>query len=152
MDYKCELIERAGVATAFVRTRSSVQDLPNLIPGIYAQIAQYIGGLGEQPAGPPYVAYYNMDMQDLDIEIGFPVSDSVSGKDDIQTGEIAGGTFAACLHIGPYSEIAPAYEALSGWVKGEGHKTTGVAYEIYLNDPAGISPEKLQTQILYPLE
>ena len=152
MTNKCELIERSSVATVFVRTRSAVQDLPGLMPGIYAQIAQYIGEIGGQPADPPYAAYYNMDMQDLDIEIGFPVSESLSGKGDIQIGEIAGGSYAASIHVGPYNEIAPAYSALTEWVEGEGHKTTGVAYEIYLNDPAEIPPEKLQTQILSPLD
>ena len=149
---KCQLIERSGVAAVFVRTRSAVQDLPGLMPGIYAEIAQYLGEIGGQPAGPPYAAYYNMDMQDLDIEIGFPVSESLSGKGNIQTGEIAGGSYATCLRVGPYSEVAPAYNALTEWVEEEGLETTGVAYEFYLNDPAEIPPEKLQTQILYPLE
>ena len=152
MTNKCELIERSGVATLFVRTRSAVQDLPNLMPVIYVQIAQYLGEIGGQPSGPPYVAYYSMDMQDLDIEIGFPVSEILSGKGDIQTGEIAGGSYATCHHVGPYNEIAPAYSALTEWVEEEGIKTTGVAYEIYLNDPAEIPPEKLQTQILFTVE
>ena len=63
------------------------------------------------------MAYYNMDMQDLDIEAGFPVSRGLSGKGDIQTGEIPGGKVATCLYTGPYSDIEPAYNALSQWMK-----------------------------------
>ena len=38
------------------------------------EIAQYLAEQSEQPAGAPFVAYYNMDMQNLDVEIGFPVT------------------------------------------------------------------------------
>ena len=30
--------------------------------------------MGKQPAGVPYAAYHNLDMQDMDVEVGFPVS------------------------------------------------------------------------------
>jgi hypothetical protein len=43
---------------------------------------------GEQPAGPAFVAHHNMDMQNLDIEQGFPVSKPLPAKGEIQPGEI----------------------------------------------------------------
>ena len=117
MSYECKVKEQPTQATLAIRTRVSVQDLPQVLGKAYGAIAQYLGELGEQPAGPPFVAYYNMDMQDLDIEAGFPVSRGLSGKGDIQTGEIPGGKVATCLYTGPYSDIEPAYNALSQWMK-----------------------------------
>jgi effector-binding domain-containing protein len=32
-----------------------------------------------------------------------------------------------------------------------GYTATGVAYEIYLNEPSDTPPEKLKTQIAFPL-
>jgi effector-binding domain-containing protein len=118
----------------------------------YGAIAQYLGELGEQPVGPPFTAYYNMDMQNLDVEIGFPVSGRLPGKDDISASEIQGGKVATCLYTGPYSEIEPAYNALSQWMKDNGYEATGVAYEMYLNDPEQTAPQELQTQIVFPLK
>ena len=118
MSYECKVKEQPTQATLAIRARVSVQDLPQVLWGkAYGAIAQYLGELGEQPAGPPFVAYYNMDMQDLDIKAGFPVSRGLSGKGDIQAGEIPGGKVATCLYTGPYSDIEPAYNALSQWMK-----------------------------------
>ena len=152
MSYKCKVKEQPTQATLAIRTRVSVQDLPQVLGKAYGAIAQYLGESGEQPAGPPFAAYYNMDMQALDVEIGFPVSRKLSGKGDIQAGEIPGGKVATCLYTGPYSDIEPAYNALSQWMKENGYEATGIAYEMYLNDPGQTPPQELQTQIVFPLK
>jgi effector-binding domain-containing protein len=152
MSYKCEIKEQSTQPALSIRTRTSVEHLPQVFGDAFGAIAQYLGELGEQPAGPPFAAYYNMDMQDLDVEIGVLVTKSLPGKDDIKAGEIPGGQVATCLHTGPYSEIEPAYNALSQWMKENGYEATGVAYEMYLNDPAETPPQELKTQILFPLQ
>jgi len=118
----------------------------------YGAVAQYLGELGEYPAGPPYAAYYNDDMENLDIEAGFPVARELEGRGDIEAGEMPGGKAATCMHIGPYDDIEAAYNAMSKWIKEHGLEPTGVAYEMYLNDPDEVPPEELQTQILFPLK
>jgi effector-binding domain-containing protein len=152
MSYKCEVKEQPTQLTLSIRTRTSVQDLAQVLGKAYGAIAQYLGELGEQPVGPPFAAYYNMDMQNLDVEIGFPVSRRLPGKDDINASEIPGGKVATCLYTGPYSEIEPAYNALSQWIKDNGYEVTGVAYEMYLNDPMQTLPQELRTQIVFPLK
>ncbi len=104
------------------------------------------------PAGAPFVAYFNMDMQNLDIEIGFPVSHPLAGQGNIQPNQIFGGKLATCLYVGPYSDVGPAYDALTKFVKDKGVEATGVAYEFYLNDPQTVQPSELQTQIYFPLK
>jgi effector-binding domain-containing protein len=125
--------------------------LPEIFGKTFADIAQYLAAIKEEPVGSPYAAYYNMDMQNLDVEIGFPVSKPLPSKGEIQPGQIPAGKFAACLYTGPYGDIEPAYTALSAWIKEQGHVVTGVAYELYLNDPGHTPPQQLQTQILFPL-
>jgi effector-binding domain-containing protein len=98
------------------------------------------------------VAYYNMDMQNLDIEIGFPVPEKLEGQGAVRASRIPGGRLAACTYTGPYQDMAPAYDALARMVREQGLKATGVAYEIYLNDPQTTPPGELQTRILFPLK
>jgi len=93
-----------------------------------------------------------MDMQDLDVEIGFSVAKALEGKGDIQTSEIPGGKLGYALHTGRYGDIAPAYDSLTQFVKEQGYEPTGVAYEFYLNDPGETPQEQLQTQIVFPLK
>lgn len=151
MAYRCEVTERASQPTLAIRTRASVEELGKVMGQAYGRIGQYMGELEAQCAGPPYAAYYNEDMEDLDLEIGCPVAQELPGRDEIEAGEIPGGSFATCLHVGPYAEIGPAYEALSEWMEENHLQPTGAAYELYLNDPEETPPEELMTQIMFPL-
>ena len=151
MDYVCELKEGSDQPVLSRRLRTSVDRLPQVMGETYGAIAGYLAEIAEAPAGPPFAAYYNMDMQDLDVEIGFPVAKKLPGRGDIQAGEIPAGKMAACLHIGPYSDVHLAYNALFQWVQEQGHEATGVAYETYLNDPGETPPQELRTQVVLRL-
>jgi len=152
MIYTCELKEQPGEPVLAIRTRTNMEKLPQFLGTAYGAIMKYLSEIGEYPSGPPYAAYYNMDMQDLDVEAGFPVSKALPGKDEIVSGEILSGKHVACFHVGPYAESVPAYEALTNWVKENKYEPTGVAYEFYLNDPAQTAETELQTRIVFPLK
>ena len=152
MSYVCEVKDQSALPVLSIRTRTPVENLPQVLGQGYAAIAQYLGELGQQPAGPPFAGYFNMDMQDLDIEIGFPIARKLPEKGEIKISEIPSGKAATCLYTGPYSDIEPAYNALSRWISDNGHESTGVVYEFYLNDPDETSPDELKTQILFLLK
>ena len=152
MDYQFELLDRPAQPALVVRTRTPASGLPQVIGQAYGAIMQHASQLGFQPSGAPFVAYYNMDMEDLDLEIGFPFEQKLAGKGNVLAGEIPGGKAAACLHVGPYDQLGAAYEALHKWMQANGHVPTGVAYEFYLNDPQTTLPAELQTQVVFPLQ
>ena len=152
MNYQCKLTNRDAQPTLVVRKRAPVQQLPQVLGQAWGAIMQYAGRNGLMPAGPPYVAYHNMDMQNLDLEIGFPFAKKASGEGEVEAGVLPAGKAVECLHVGPYDKVAGAYEALQKWLD-ENHKTaTGIAYEFYLNDPQTTRPEDLQTRVVFPLK
>lgn len=152
MSFQCEIKDQPTQPVLSIRSQTSIQDLPQVLGRSFGDVGQYLGELHEQPAGPPFAAYFNMDMQNLDIEVGFPVAARLPGKGNIQASEIPAGKIAACLYTGPYSEIEPAYTALTQYVAESGHEVSGVAYEMYLNDPTQTPPQELQTLIMFPLK
>jgi effector-binding domain-containing protein len=152
MTYQCQLIDRGAEPTLVIRTRASVQQLPQVLGPAWGAIMQYAGRNGLAPSGPPFVGYHNMDMQDLDLEIGFPFARRLSGEAEVLAGELPGGKAAVCLHVGPYDKIGAAYEALQKWLEANGHTPSGVAYESYLNDPQSTPAAELQTQVMFPLK
>ena len=85
MSFKCELVELAPQPALSIRMRAAAQDLSQIFGKGYGEIAQYLGELQAQPAGPPFAIYYNMDLQDLDVEFGFPVSTNLTGRDNIHS-------------------------------------------------------------------
>ena len=152
MSVECQIITRPIQPTLAIRTRAAVQDLPSVLGQTFSAIGAYLGKLGEPPAGAPFVAYYNLDMQDLDIEIGFPVARQLPGEGEIQASEMAAGDYGVCTHVGPFDTMKPTYKALHDYIDQQGRQATGVAYEVYLSDPAEVPMEELQTQILFPLK
>ena len=151
MDYQCEEVEKPAQPVLSIRTRVPVQNLPDALGKGYMAIGQYLESLSKSPEGDPFVAYYNMNMEDLDLEMGFPVSEKVQGKGEIESREIPAGKYATCLHTGPYPDLGLAYEALTEWVKGEGYEVSGTAYEFYLNDASVTPPQELKTLLLFPI-
>lgn len=152
MEYSCDLKEQNGQPTLTIRTRTSSKELPAVMGAAYGAILEYLAAAGGEVAGAPFAAYYNMDVADLDVEIGFAVAGKLAGKDEIQAGELPAGKSASCVFVGPYLELVNAYTALSEWIDENGYEPTGVAYEFYLNDPGETPPEELMTQILFPLK
>jgi len=65
--------------------------------------------------------------------------------------EVPGGEFAVVTHVGPYEQLGLAYHALYAWAQEHGHEARGLVREIYVNDPANVRPEALQTEVLLPL-
>lgn len=139
-------------ATLSIRQTILVSELPQVLGAGYAAIEKRLSDLGEAPTGPPFVAYYNMDMQNLDIELGFPVAKPLAGEGSVQPGEIPGGEMAICDYTGPYSELSAVYQELMTWIETQALKPTGISYEFYLNDPTITPPEALRTLIGFPLQ
>ena len=152
MTYECRMEERASQPVVSIRTRTSVDELPNVLGAAWGRLMEYLETERAFPAGAPFAGYFNMDMQDLDVEIGFPVAAPLPGGGDIRASEIPAGKAATTLHTGPYEDFGQAYNALMQWMEEHEYEGTGVAYEFYLNDPTEIAPEELQTQIVLPLK
>jgi effector-binding domain-containing protein len=139
-------------ATMAIRTTTALEQLPELMGACYAEIMQVLGSLGVQPAGPPFAVYYNMDMSNLDVEIGFPVAAPVEGRGRVKPGKIPGGKAVVAVHTGPYAELGETYDLLLAFVEKQGLTTESFSYEYYLNDPETTPPEALQTEIYFPLK
>ncbi len=151
LSYTCEIQDQPERPTLSVRTRAAVQDLPQIFGQTYGALMQYMNEMGAQPAGMPFAAYYNMDMQNLDIEIGFPVTSPLPDRGEIKSSALPAGKYAATIHTGPYDTVGPAYEALTEFVKESGYEPTGIAYEFYFSGPE-TPPEQIQTQIVFSLK
>lgn len=146
-----EVVERKFQPTLCVRTLTSVEKLPELIGKCYQRIMDYMGQMGEEADGAPYVAYFNMDMQNMDVEIGFPVDKVLPGMDDISPGELPMGDVVTAMYKGPYGEMVSAYNEINAWIASHGYKPVGPAYEVYYNSPADVPESELLTRIEFPV-
>ena len=147
-----ELLEVTPRPVLGIRVRTPLEGIAQKLGESYGAIGEYLGELGEPMVGAPYAAFYNMDMQDLDVEIGMQVSRELPGRETIQAGYIPGGKAASAINTGPYRAMEATYEALAKWMAENGLEPTGVAYEFYIDDPAEIPQKDIRTQIYFPLK
>jgi effector-binding domain-containing protein len=151
MTHICEIFEIPETHTLTIRTNTQVEKLPQLIGQTYGAIMQYLSELGEPISREPFVIYYNMDMQNLDVELGFPVSRELPAKGDIKPSHLPVGPAARSLYTGPYADMGPAYEELQKFIADKGFEPTGVSMEYYLTGPE-TPQEKHQTRIVFPIK
>ena len=147
-----EVLCRKEQSTLSIRTKTSVQNLPILIGESYGKMGAYLQEIGEYLADIPYVGYFNMDMQNLEVEIGFPVSKTLPEKGDIKSGIIPASKVVFCIYRGAYSEITSTYDEMAKWIASKGFKPTGIAYEYYYNSPMDFSESELLTMLVMPIE
>ena len=144
------LITTPEIQTLSIRTRTSIAQLPPLIGASYGKLASYLAENQAMVADIPFVAYHNMDMQNLDVEIGFPVTMSFAGRGEIQPSKIPSGPQVFCLYQGSYHEIGPVYEEMAAWISQNGWEPRGTAFECYYNGPEWPA-NQLLTKVMMPL-
>jgi len=152
MMFKFELSEQKAQPVLSIRARTAVENLPKVIGKSYGKIMQYLAELGEQPADAPYTAYYNLDMKDLDVEMGFPVAKPLPAKGEIGSGEIPQGKYVSCMYKGAYSQMEQPYNEMFKWIAENGYEPKGVYYEYYYNSPNEVPEGELLTKIAMPLK
>ncbi|ATW26884.1 GyrI-like domain-containing protein [Candidatus Formimonas warabiya] len=152
MDFKFELSDQPAQPVLSMRTRTAVGNLPQELGKAYGAIIGYLNELGEKPLDAAFAAYYNMDMADLDVEMGFPVPKALPGRGEIKSSEIPAGKQVSCLYQGPYSQMEPVYNEMMKWINEHGYTPTGTSYEFYYNSPMEVPESELLTKVVFPLK
>ncbi len=113
---------------------------------------KHIAATGQHPSGPPYALYRNQDMNDFDVEAGFPVAEPIEGSGEVQASEIPASKVCTTVLTGPYDQLPQAWEAITEHLASQAIESQTWGYEIYLNDPTTVPPNEIQTQIVLPLK
>lgn len=149
---ECKIKKQKAQPALATRQVIAVDKLPEVLGRTFGAIIAYLGELKKKPAGPPFVAYHNMDIQALDVEVGFPVHGKLPGKGELKDITIPGGEVATCMHTGPYEALKDTYGEFTAWVTQQGAEAAGVVYEYYLNAPDQVSKDQLKTRLAFPLK
>ncbi len=145
--FECRVENLEPKPALTIRLKTRPEDIAEMFDRGFSAIDQYLESKGKKPAGPPFVIYINMELDNLEVEFGFPVEEGIEGESPIQATATPSGKAVTSLYIGPYEEAEPVYDALLKWVSDNNVNASGVAYEVYLNDPAETPPEQLKIQV-----
>jgi len=148
---KIELSEEKAQPIVSIRTTTTMDLLPQVIGESYVKIMAYLTELGEQPTFAPLTAYHTLDMQHLDVEMGFPVARLLPERGDIKAREIPPGKVVSSMYKGAYSSMEQPYKEMAKWIEDNGYTPTGISYEYYFNSPEQVPESELLTKIVMPL-
>ncbi len=146
---KLEQLNTQPVLT--IRRRTKLENLPQVIGQSYGQLMEHLNQIGAQPVDAPYTAYYNLDMNDLDVEMGFPIAEMQKDSGDIKARCLPECEAVTCLYKGLYADMADVYNEIFRWIEENGKKAAGVYYEYYYNSPNEVPESELLTKIVIPV-
>lgn len=142
-----KLDDRPAQPYAAIRTAVTMQEMgTGVIPQLHSEVMAWLREQGVAPSGAPFIRYLVIDMErQLEIEIGWPIANEMTGSERITTGNIPAGRYASLVFTGLDQGIAGNYELLKWgasqglvWDKTETEKgdAFGARYESFLTDPA----------------
>ncbi|PYV07340.1 MAG: AraC family transcriptional regulator [Acidobacteria bacterium] len=101
-------------------------------------------------SGQNIFIYRDGSQDSVAVEAGVQVSERFEAVGDVFCAETPEGEAAVTAHIGPYSGLGVAHQAVIRWCGEHGRKRAGVWWEVYgdwQEDPA-----KLETEVYYLLQ
>ena len=135
-----------------IRKTTSIQDMPSVLGQCFGEIIQYVMESGAEEPVESFVIYHNMDMSNLEIDVGFTVTESLPSRGHIVSSSIPAGQYAVALHVGPYETLNVTYEELTKFVEERKLTVDSWVYEVYLNNPMDNPDEPAKTMIYFPLK
>lgn len=132
--------------------------------GPFTQVQEVIGRLMQEmglqnviPAGALMGIYYNNPAQvkpeDLEWEMGFPVTSQALVQPPLQKKEWNFTQVAATLHKGSYETTGETVMKIFEWMEANGYVPAGPILERYLDmNPSELKPEDLKTEIWVPVK
>lgn len=154
-----EIHELTPKPTAAVRVTAPTSELADLFDTHLPAIGERVADLGAEPSGPPYARYHSFGEEQVDVEIGIPLTrplPNVPALAEVPPGELGAGTLpgghaAVTVHRGPYDGLPETYAALEAWIGEQGRSAGGAPWESYVDMPTEVDEADLRTEIVWPL-
>ena len=163
MAIRPQLVSRAEQPYASITNSLPMAQLGDQLQPQIGEIFGWLAARGIQPAGPPFWKYNRINAEGtVEVEVGVPTADEVSGDDRVQPHVLPGGNYAIARHVGHPQKLRDATSELLNWAAAEGigwdmwrdeQSELWVArLEEYLHDPMSQPDmEKWQTNLIFKL-
>ena len=141
-----KLEQRAEQPYVGIRLQVPMSEFGRVISQTHNQIFGWLSAQGIQPAGAPFMQYHIINMSDnMDVELGVPIAESVTGSGQLKAGALPAGQYATTVYTG-IDDGMEATKALLEWAEKQGivwdtydsdmGDGFGARIEFYITDPA----------------
>ncbi len=106
--------------------------IQQMFENVEMHVAQYDQARADKP---PFTIYYDDEYreQDIDAEVAVPLKYAIPDGELVRVRALPEQSgLASVVHVGEYSTIYQAYNALLGWIEANGYQMKGPVREVYL--------------------
>lgn len=150
MSYAVELVNVAPTPLLVVRRRARQNELSRVVPDGCGTVWNFIRENGITPRGRNVAVYRHTETSALDVEIGVEVGPNAIGGGEVILSATPAGIATTVAHVGSYSLLSKANEAIKAWCDANQRQVAGPSWEVYghWTDDAA----KLRTDVFYLLK
>jgi effector-binding domain-containing protein len=119
----------------------------------YGEIGKFMAKNKLQQAGAPLGIDREMTADSFSFDAAIPVdrTDVVAG-DGVQVTQSYAGRALKTTHVGPYEKLSETYAKFEAYAKAHAYTPAGGVISWYLDDPANTPPDKLRTEMYWPIK
>jgi len=146
-----QLTQQSDQFVLSVRESINFSSFPEFANKAFTEIERYVQRENILFSGYPFVCYHNADLENLDVEIGFPVAHLLSGEGKIVGKVLVSEKIVSGIFLGPYEESDILMNEINKWIIENGYKSKGKVFNYYLNDTQR-PPSEFLLKIAIPVE
>lgn len=150
MQYEIEQVQLDEQDAAVVAGRMAEAEIGPFLAAAYGEVMGVLQAQRLPVTGPPFGLYSPPDDGVFDLLSGFPCAGPVAPAGRVVPHRLPGGSALQTMHIGSYSDVGGAYQALQSHMAAQGLTSAGAPWESYLDGPEVAEPRTLVTWPVRP--
>ncbi len=137
---------------ASIRIRTSPDEETRIIPVLIDELVTITTRLGIRcHAQPPVRISHEYSEDRVDSEIAVPITAPMPDTERVTCQQLAAGTVAWVMHIGPHAELWAVYWAILVWIQEHEYDQHGPPREVYRTHPAASQAMSYRTEVQWPI-
>ncbi len=149
--FEISLQEKKAQPVIFIRTKTQIDTLPKLLEETTMKIMRYLKENGVSASDALYTRYHDGQLNnEIDVEIGMPVSKEVQGIGDLRGSVIPEGKYVIATYKGDPDELENTYNGILKWIDEADLKPTGAYFEYYYGEEG--DSEEFRAKIVVPVK
>jgi effector-binding domain-containing protein len=144
-----QLQQLPSIPLAVIRRQAKQSELSRLVPELCGLVWNEVRAQ-QAKAGRNVALYWDGAIR---LEVGVEILGPFTGHGEVVLSGTPAGAVASATHIGPYSGLGAAHNAIHQWCKANNHTLAGPSWEIYghWQPEWNTNPSLIRTDICYQL-